>query len=345
MSRGAPGVVGHGCALALAALIVLGCAERTGFSEQRLFAMGTWVDVTVGAPKRTADEALAEIEAGLRRFEVDYHAWADGELARLNDALAAGRDAEASVGMAVLLQRARALSGRSGGRFDPGIGALVELWGFHRPQDGRDRAPDESGIRAALATAGIRHVRIDGRRVSTAEPGVQIDLGGIAKGEAVDRIVDVLRRHGVRNALVNAGGDVRVLGTRHGRPWRIGVRDPRGDGVLGVIELADGQAAFTSGDYERQYEQDGQRMHHILDPRTGRPANASRAVTIVLDSGVDADAAATALFVAGEAWRETAAALGVAAVLRVAADGTVETTAAMRAQMPAGERTDGHADR
>lgn len=181
--------------------------------------------------------------------------------------------------------------------------------------------------------SGIRHLRIDGTTVSAHVPGLRLDLGGIAKGEAVDRIVALLRRHGVASALVNAGGDVRAIGARGARPWRIGIRDPRGPGVIGVIELADGEAAFSSGDYERHYEHEGQRFHHILDPRTGHPAEGTLAVTVVMPMGVTADAVTTALFVAGDRWRATAEALGVQAALRVAADGEVETTEAMRARL------------
>jgi thiamine biosynthesis lipoprotein len=325
-------------AAALAAvLLVLGCMESPQLVERRLYSMGTWVDLAVVATPRTAGVALDEAEALLRRFEVDYYAWADdGELARLNRALAGGTATSVSAEMAELLTDAKHLSEASGGAFDPGVGALVEIYGFHDAAAAEPHAPAPAEIDAWLAAReSIAALEIDGLRVS-ASGRVQLDLGGIAKGEAVDRLVDLLGRHGIRDGLVNAGGDLRVIGRRGERPWRIGIQDPRDDAVLGVIELADGEAAFTSGDYERFVELDGTRLHHIIDPRTGRPAGETRAVTVIAREGVLADAAATAIFVAGDDWREIADALDIDAVLRVAADGAVEATEAMRRRLVAG---------
>lgn len=315
-----------------AALLAASCTQRSGLVEQRIFAMGTWVDVVFEAPDReTAEAALADVEATLRRFETDYYAWADGELAALNAALRSGRGIEVSADLARLLVEARELAAASGGAFDPGVGGLVELWGFHRAEAGRSTPPEPAAIEARLRRdSGIGALVVDGRHVKPESGSATLDLGGIAKGEAVDRVIERLRRHGVSNALVNAGGDLRVIGARDGRAWRVAVQDP-GGGVLGVIELADGEAAFTSGDYERYFDtEQGRRMHHIIDPRTGYPASGTRAVTVVADDAVHADAAATALFVAGARWRETARAMAVNAVLRVDADGSVAVSQAMR---------------
>jgi len=298
--------------------------------------MGTWVDLAVVATPRTAAAALDEVEAFLRRFEIDYYAWAaDGELARLNRALAERREATVSPEMAALLTTAKGFHAASGGAFDPGIGALVERYGFHDANAvPHEPTPDE--IDAWLREgASIAAVDIDGVTVSARTP-VLLDLGGIAKGAAVDRIVELLRRHGITSALVNAGGDLRVLGSRNDRSWRIGIQDPRADGVLGVVELADGEAAFTSGDYERYVDRGAERLHHILDPRTGRPADETRAVTVIARGGVAADAAATALFVAGDDWAEVADALDIDAVLRVDSSGRIEATEAMRRRLDAG---------
>ncbi|HEX7079964.1 MAG TPA: FAD:protein FMN transferase [Gammaproteobacteria bacterium] len=298
--------------------------------------MGTWVDLAVVAAPRTAEAALDEAEAFLRRFEIDYYAWApDGELARLNRALAELREATVSPEMAALLVAAKRANALSGGAFDPGVGALVERYGFHEAA-GEPREPTPAEIDAWLgAGASIAAVDIDGVEVSARTP-VLLDLGGIAKGAAVDRIVELFRRHGITSALVNAGGDLRVLGTRGDRAWRIGIQDPRADDVLGVIELADGEAAFTSGDYERYVERGGERLHHLLDPRTGRPADESRAVTVIARDGVAADSAATALFVAGDDWADVADALDVDAVLRVDSSGRIEATETMRRRLVAG---------
>jgi thiamine biosynthesis lipoprotein len=206
------------------------------------------------------------------------------------------------------------------------------------------RAPTDSAIAAGLKVGGsIENIDIAGNRLSASVAEYTLDLGGIAKGAAVDRVVARLEALGIAPALVNAGGDLRVLGKPEGRQWRIGIKAPRADGLLGSVTLSAGEAAFSSGDYERYFEQDGVRLHHILDPRTGRPAIHTQAVTVVAQDGTMADAAATALFVAGpDEWRAMAERLGIELALRVDADGTVSMTPQMRDrfQTAAGDRSD-----
>ncbi len=234
------------------------------------------------------------------------------------------------------------------GAFDPGVGALVELWGFNGDTP-RDSPPEPDTIAATLEASGsITELTLqagDRLEVSRAadnpseggQPAVRrftLDLGGIAKGTAVDSIVTRLGTLGITPALVNAGGDLRVIGAPPDRDWRIGIAAPRAGGLLGTIGLRAGEAAFTSGDYERFFEHEDDRFHHILDPRTGLPVTHTQAVTVIADNGTLADAAATALFVAGpDAWLPMAAELGIAAVLRVDASGTIEMTPSMRERL------------
>jgi len=316
-----------------AALLTAGCAERLRLFEARLYAMGTWVDIAVFSSEDTAARLFEEAEAFLRRFEVDYYAWADGELARINRELAARGEATAEPAMAALLREARRLTIASEGAFDPAVGALVEQWGFHSAFAEPAPPPPEALDAWRRSGASLAAVEIDGVVLRTTLPGLKLDLGAIAKGAAVDRLVELAGRHGIRDALVNAGGDLRVLGRHRGRPWRIGIKDPRADGVLGVVELEDGEAAFTSGDYERFVDRGGRRLHHILDPRTGLPVEATRAVTVIAQSGVVADAAATALFVAGDDWHRIARQVGAEAALRVDAEGEIEATESMRRRL------------
>jgi FAD:protein FMN transferase len=331
------------CALVFGAMLAT-CAEPSAqLYEERLFAMATWVDVAFEARDReAASTAMSEVQALLRRSERDLYAWAqDGELARVNAALARGEHASLSPELAGLLTRARELSAESGGFFDPGVGALVKLWGFDSMLDPPHEPPPAAAIATLLERgASIAALDIEGLTAVGKSDGLVIDLGGIAKGYVVDRALELLARHGIHDALVNAGGDLRVAGTRDGRAWRVGVKDPRHPGVLVTLELADGEAAFTSGDYERYFESGGRRWHHLLDPSTGRPAEHTASVTVIADDGVTADAAATAVFVAGrDRWRDVAAALGVSLVLRVDADGSVETTPAMAARLNSSART------
>jgi len=299
-----------------------------------LVAMATSVELTLpGSALDEHPQLLATIEADLQDFGRDFYAWGDGELARVNRALSATGRVTTTPDLAALLERSQAVARTSAGAFDPGVGLLVELWGFHDATIEAHDPPGASMVASALRTiVPVTALTISGTRIERTVSGrVLLDLGGIAKGAAVDRVVAELEQAGITPALVNAGGDLRVVGERPDRPWRIGIQSPRGAGLLGTIELHAGEAAFSSGDYERWYDDNGERRHHIIDPRTGYPATDTQAITVIADEGVLADAAATALFVAapGE-WRAMARALGVPAVLRVDADGRVDMTDEMR---------------
>ncbi|MEQ9563722.1 MAG: FAD:protein FMN transferase, partial [Woeseiaceae bacterium] len=163
------------------------------------------------------------------------------------------------------------------------------------------RRPDTETIQKELGSINYRLVHADAATnlVSFDKPGVRINLGGIAKGYTVERGVQILRSRGVRNAIVTAGGDSRLLGDRRGQPWMVGVRDPRKDGVVAVsIPLVD-EAISTSGDYERYFEEDGKRYHHIIQPATGEPANGVHSATIVGPDAVITDALSTSVFIMG----------------------------------------------
>jgi len=318
--------------------IVLGaCGGESAehFYTDRIVAMGTWVDIIAAVPDPALHAELArDIDALLHAFERDYYAWTDGELARLNEGLARGDAVRVTPELAELLRVAQRYSEQSDGAFEPAVGTLVELWGFHNEAAAPNAPPDAASIAAWIERdLGIRNLEItpDGTVKRVRGEAALLDLGGIAKGAAADRIIAKLSAAGVENALVNAGGQVRVLGSRDGRPWRIGIRAPRAETILGVIELRSGESVSTSGDYERYYEHAGERMHHILDPRTGYPATHTQAVTVGAADGTLADAASTTLFVAGpQMWRAVAHALGVTMALRVDASGAIEMTEEMR---------------
>jgi thiamine biosynthesis lipoprotein len=162
-------------------------------------------------------------------------------------------------------------------------------------------APDDSQRKAALEAIDYRYVEFDleRRRVRYAHPDVYVDLGGIAKGHAVDQAIALLVGAGVRQASVSAGGDSRIIGDRRGHPWTVGVKNPRDPDRMSVVLPLIDTAVSTSGDYERYFERDGVRFHHILDPGTGRSAAAAQSVTILGDRAVLTDALSTSVFVLG----------------------------------------------
>jgi len=163
------------------------------------------------------------------------------------------------------------------------------------------RRPDAATIQKELGSINYRLVNADpvNNTISFAQQGVRINLGGIAKGYTVEQGVEILRQRGIRNAVVTAGGDSRLLGDRRGQPWMVGVRDPREEGKVAVsIPLVD-EAISTSGDYERYFEEDGKRYHHIIQPATGEPANGVHSATIVGPDAVITDALSTSVFIMG----------------------------------------------
>ncbi|HMM46186.1 MAG TPA: FAD:protein FMN transferase [Candidatus Macondimonas sp.] len=317
----------------LALLLALaGCERPAAPVEAEVYAMGTLVHFSLyGAAPDAAAAAIHEAEDWLQSFGRDGWAYGEGELAQLNAALARGECRRVSADIAAQIRLARELSLASEGRFDPAVGPLVRLWGFDRaPRDPDRPFPQPGAIRSLLPLPSIGAVTVSAAGEVCGPRGLFIDLGGIGKGYAVDRVVAALGRRGIPAALVNAGGNLKTLGDPPGRAWRIGIRDPYRPGVMATLELAAGESVSTSGDYERMFDQAGTRYHHILDPRTGYPVAGLHAVTVVHADAAVADAASTALFVAGPGqWRQVAAALGIAQVLVVQADGTVAMTPAM----------------
>ena len=181
------------------------------------------------------------------------------------------------------------------------------------------------------AAPSIADLRIAGGKVSSAKREVALDFGGYLKGVALDRAAAALREAGIANALINIGGNVMALGSKHGEPWRVGIQHPRQPGALATLQLHDGEAIGTSGDYQRFFELDGKRYCHLLDPRSAAPVTHTQSLTVLIrageGTGMRSDAGSKPLFIGGrEEWRRLARKLEVADVLRVDADGSIQVT-------------------
>jgi thiamine biosynthesis lipoprotein len=180
--------------------------------------------------------------------------------------------------------------------------------------------------------------------VISSNPAVQLDFGGYAKGYALDRAAAILSAHGIGDALINVGGNIMALG-RHGeRPWRIALESPRGNGLLATIELENGEAIGTSGDYRRYYEIDGKRYAHIIDPRTGYPVPGVESVTVLVQpqegAGALSDAASKPIFIGGKSgWRNAATRMGISCAMLVDSDGIVHITRELNARLLFNDRT------
>ncbi|MBR0566934.1 FAD:protein FMN transferase [Azoarcus sp. L1K30] len=322
----------------LACVFVLGGCARPQVFHQESFVFGTRVDVAVyGEDKAQADAASAEVLREFDRLHRAYHAWEPSELTALNAAIARGETMEVSEELATMLRDAQRLAAAGDELFDPALGGLIELWGFHTDTFVPVR-PDPDKL-AALVAAHPRmsDLTIDGRRVSSRNPAVQLDLGGYAKGYALDRAASLLRARGISNALINIGGNVMALGRKGDQPWRIGIQHPRAPAPIATMPLYDGEAIGTSGDYQRYFELDGVRYAHLLDPRTGQPAHGTQSLTVLVtprpDAGTLSDAASKPAYLANAGWREQTRHFNIDHALRVDAEGHVQVTRALRARL------------
>jgi thiamine biosynthesis lipoprotein len=259
--------------------------------------MGTSVHVELWAERRAdADAAVEAVLAEMHRIDRCYSPHKpESELSRLNRS-AARQPFVASEEMFALLLRAQAFAELSGGAFDISYAAVGKLYDYRR-----GIAPDDATLAAARQRVGWRGIQLDPatRSVSFAVEGMCIDLGGFAKGHAVDCAAARLKRLGIGHAYISAGGDSRVIGDRRGRPWSVAIRHPRdAQQVVAVLPLED-VAVSTSGDYERFFERAGVRHHHLIDPATGRSPDAVHSVTIVAEDGLTGEALSKTVFVLG----------------------------------------------
>ena len=330
-------------ALALLGLLAWGLwrapSPPPGIEHHEIFALGTLIQVSIADPAPPG--LIARVTQALQDFEQQWSVNTTGELASLNLALAAQPAAPLPQRLREGFSQARRACRTSGGRFDPGIGALVALWGFDDESRFRDAPPQPDQIDALLHQGRSLCEATLNDQIRLPGPGAQFNFGASAKGRAVELIIALLRSEGIDNAIVNAGGDLKALGRRQDRPWRIGIRHPRpeqaGKEVLASLSLADGEALFSSGDYERYFEFEGRRYHHILDPRSGAPAMRSQSATVLHHDAEWADAAVTALFVAGPSdAQQVMQAMGIEHYLLVDADGRLHISPAMQERLDPG---------
>ena len=269
--------------------------ERVGVAMGSELCLTTWAEDETAA-RSAFDAVFTEFE----RLEAQMSTWRPGsDVLRIN-AAAGDHAVQVAPDVRDVLRQARQISEWTDGTFDVTFGALTDVWKFDHDQD--NTIPSAEAIRARLPLIDYRQIEIDDRAgtVFLKRKGMKIHLGGIGKGYAVDHAVSLLRRAGLRDFMIQAGGDLYVGGHKNGRPWRLGINDPRGPEGRSFASLDVSDSTFsTSGDYARFFMKDGVRYHHIFDPATGQPARLCRSVTIVSDSPVLADAVAKGVFILG----------------------------------------------
>jgi thiamine biosynthesis lipoprotein len=281
----------------LLAAMTMSAPVRADWFQREEAIMGTRVAVELWSEDPAlAERAMGEVIAEMRRTDELMSTYKpESQLSQVN-AHAFERPVQVDASIIDVVARSLELSKLSGGAFDITYASVGYLYDFRAHQ-----RPTDEQIAEALPGVDYRQVRVDraARTIRFLHEGVRIDLGGIAKGYAVDRSIERLRALGIRHAMVNAGGDTRLLGDRRGKPWIVGIRDPRNDGkVVTRLPLAD-EAISTSGDYERYFEEDGVRYHHIMVPGTGRPAREVRSATVLGADATTTDGLSTTVFVLG----------------------------------------------
>lgn len=287
-------------ALRLSWFVLLGALPalaRAEWFQREEAIMGTRVAVELWSEDAAlAERAMDEVMAEMRRTDELMSTYKpESQLSRVN-AHAHERPVRVDADIIDVVERGLAMSRLSGGAFDITYASVGYLYDYRAHQ-----RPSEQQIAAALPGVDYRQVQVDreARTIRFLRKGVRIDLGGIAKGYAVDRSVERLRTLGIEHAMVNAGGDTRLLGDRRGKPWIVGIRDPRNEGRVVTRLPLEGEAISTSGDYERYFEEDGVRYHHILVPGTGRSARGVRSATVIGADATLTDALSTTVFVLG----------------------------------------------
>jgi len=267
------------------------------WQKQQAAIMGTVVTVELWhEDDRQGEKQVEAIMGEMHRIDALMSSYKpDSELSAVNDG-AARAPVTVSKELLALIERALEYSDITSGAFDITYASAGQHYDYRN-----NRKPNQAQLQAALPAINFHHVKID-RSASTVtflHPGVRIDLGGIAKGYAVDRGMHILQQAGITTALISAGGDTRVTGKRWDRPWHIGIRNPRDeDNIVSMIPL-ENSAISTSGDYERYFEEDGVRYHHILDPKTGTSTHEILSSSIIGKSATDTDALSTSVFILG----------------------------------------------
>ena len=272
--------------------LLCGCAKNTSAERhtKTVFAMDTVMELSIYGDEELLTDAVNIISDAENRLSVTLP---DSEIYRLNEK---GHE-KVSENTYALLKQALELCELTGGALDISIYPVVKAWGFTTDEH---RVPNADALHTLLQSVDYSKIELQDENAVLLGDNMQIDLGSVAKGWLGDAILDYFRSNGVESAMLDLGGNVQALGAKpDGSPWRVAVTDPSGDGYAGVVEITD-KAVITSGGYERYFEQDGIRYHHIIDPTTGYPANSELlSVTIIGESGVTCDALSTALFVMG----------------------------------------------
>lgn len=264
--------------------------SHTSLYQSKHYVFGTIVDISIyGEDEKTAEEATEAVISEFTRLNNSLHAWKKSDLTNLNESIAKNKPyISASEELIEIIKDARVLEDTSHHLFNPAIGELIDYWGFHQDEF-NTMHPDKSKIKLLVGRKpSLDQLRISGSSISSTNMHVKIDLGGYAKGYALDRASKILHERHIHNALINIGGNIIAIGRHGNKAWRVGIQDPRGAQAIAKLDLHDGWAIGTSGDYQRYFINDGIRYCHLIDPFTGFPIQNIYSVTVLIEPSQNA---------------------------------------------------------
>lgn len=326
----------RGCGLLALVLLLSACEDEVPSVTSSFKAFGDLVDVKmVRVTPDQAEQAAELIRGDFIRLEEDLATWTDGSMSRVNRLLPTGEPFKAPASVLPLVHLSQRYSDLSAGLFNPAIGKLVALWGFNvEVPEGMRPPPDHAIAQMLKADPKMSDIEVDGSRLRGRNIQLRLDFSPLIRAFAMDLAIERLRDLGIQNAQVQSGSDVSVIGDRNGRPWRVPIRRATGAGVFATLTVRGDLSVVTRAAHDRDWIHDGRTYHYILDPRTGRPAGATRSVTVIDPVASVAAAAAVALFVAGpDDWHRVAKDLGVRDVLLVDSEGTVHLNPGLRERL------------
>ncbi|MGQ0442112.1 MAG: FAD:protein FMN transferase, partial [Methylophilaceae bacterium] len=293
--------------------ILISCSHKEPLYNSQSYVFGTLVDISIyGESEQKALAYSNEVMHSFQELHQRLHAWQPSEIKTINQAFSQGSTAlSVRPDIATMIADATALSILSQGAFNPAIGSLISTWGFHHDEFKPVKIDATKINDLVRANPQMTDIIIEAGKISSKNTAVQLDLGGYAKGYALDKALVLLRKHGVKHALINIGGNIIALGQHGDTPWRVGIQHPRQPNAIATVDLPSGWAIGTSGDYQRYFTLNGKRYCHIIDPASGYPVEGTQSVTVLIppqpSAGTLSDVASKPIFIANRNKRAEAA--------------------------------------
>jgi thiamine biosynthesis lipoprotein len=286
--------------------LLMGCGENK-IHHSKDFIFGTLIDIKVyGESKINAEKVSNEIFNEFHRLHKLLHPWEKSLITDINIAISQKKSIPINNDEVItILRSAQHLEKQTQNLFNPSIGKLINLWGFHSNDYVQKTIPNQEIIEKLVSSnPSMESIKIENKVLKSNNKNVQIDLGGYAKGYALDQAKKILTRNDVKNALINIGGNILAFGKRGERDWLVGIQNPRKPNALATISLKSGWAIGTSGDYQRYIMVNNQRYSHLINPKTGYPESKTQSATILMppseDSGTLSDVFSKPLFISSK---------------------------------------------